>query len=214
MRVVSVNTAKPRGVEWRGRAVRTAIFKEPVAGRVRVGRMNLDGDGQADLSVHGGLDKAVYVYPAEHYSFWAEELGRELPWGSFGENLTVVGLPLEDELAIGDRIHAGSAALVVVQPRLPCFKLGIRFGDPRMVKRFLAAERTGYYTRVATEGEVAAGDQAAVVARHPAAVPVSEITRLYLRDRDDTVGLRRVLGVDALPDDWRPYFEELLHDAA
>jgi len=213
-RVVSVNVGEPREVEWRRDRVLTGIFKQPVAGKVRVRASNLDGDRQADLSVHGGLDKAVYAYPVEHYPYWSDELGREIVWGGFGENLTVEGLPLETELAIGDRIQVGSAELVVVQPRLPCFKLGIRFGDPGMVKRFLRAERTGYYLRVAREGEVGAGDPALVVHRHPAAVPVSEITRLFARDRDDADGLRRVLAVDELPDNWRPYFEELLRDAA
>ncbi len=214
MRVVSVNVGEPREVEWRGRLVSTGIFKAPARGRVPVRRLNLDGDGQADLVAHGGVDKAVYAYPAEHYGFWRAELGRELEWGTFGENLSVEGLPLEHELAIGDRLRAGTAELVVVQPRLPCFKLGIRFGDPRMVKRFLLAGRTGYYLRVAVEGDVAAGDEARVVERHPLGVPVSEITRLYARDRRDADALRRVLAVDALPDNWRPYFEDLLRAAA
>jgi MOSC domain-containing protein YiiM len=214
VRVVSVNVGEPRQVESRGRRVLTGIFKSPVAGAVPIRRANLDGDRQADLTVHGGPDKAVYAYPAEHYEYWAGELGRALEWGAFGENLTFEGLPLENEIAIGDRIRAGTAELVVVQPRLPCFKLGLRFGDPGMVKRFLRADRTGYYLRVDREGEVSAGDAAVVVARHPAGVPVSEITRLYARDRDDADGLRRVLAVDALPDNWRPYFEELLRDAA
>ena len=213
-RVVSVNVGEPREVAWRGRPVLTAIFKQPVEGAVPLRRLNLYGDRQADLSVHGGADKAVYAYPVEHYAYWASELGRKLEWGSFGENLTVDGLPPEAEIAVGDRIRVGSAELVVVQPRLPCFKLGIRFGDPHMVKRFLQAERTGYYLRVVHEGEVSAGDDALVVRRHPAAVPVSEITRLYARDRDDADGLRRILTVDALPDDWRPYFEQMLADAA
>jgi MOSC domain-containing protein YiiM len=199
---------------WRGRPVQTGIFKHPVEGAVSLRRLNLAGDRQADLGVHGGPDKAVYAYPIEHYPHWTDELGREFEWGAFGENLTVEGLPLETELGIGDSLRVGSAELVVVQPRLPCFKLGIRFGDPRMVKRFLRAERTGYYLRVEREGEVSAGDDAVVVSRHPSAVPVSEITRLFARDRDDADGLRRILGVDALPDNWRPYFEELLADLA
>jgi MOSC domain-containing protein YiiM len=213
-RVVSVNVGEPRAVEWRGRVVLTAIFKQPVAGPVPLRRLNLDGDRQADLAVHGGRDKAIYAYPAEHYEAWAEALGRTLEWGAFGENLTVEGLPLETDLALGDRIRAGTAELVVVQPRIPCFKLGIRFGDPGMVKRFLEAERTGYYLRVEHEGEVAAGDAAVVVSRHESGVPVSEITRLYARDREDAEGLRRILSVDALPDNWRPYFEDQLRDVA
>jgi MOSC domain-containing protein YiiM len=211
-RVVSVSVAEPREVRWRGRPVQTGIFKEPVVGPVAVRWLNLDGDRQADLAVHGGLDKAVYVYPAEHYPFWREALGRELPFGMFGENLTIEGLALEDEIAIGDRLRIGTSELVVTQPRLPCFKLGLRFGDPHMVKRFLAEGRTGYYLRVKREGELQAGDLVVPVERHLARVPVSEITRLYSRDRDDIDGLRRILALDALPDDWRPFFARLLNE--
>ena len=141
-RIVSVNVGLPREVPWRGDTVSTAIFKEPVTGRVRVAGVNLDGDRQADLTVHGGPDKAVYVYPSEHYPAWEQELGRPLPWGAFGENLTVSGLPLEDAICVGDRLRAGSAELLVVQPRLPCFKLGVRFDDPGMLRRFLVSGRT------------------------------------------------------------------------
>jgi MOSC domain-containing protein YiiM len=209
MHVVSVNVGLPRQAVWRDETVTTGIFKEPVAGRVRVVGVNLEGDGQADLTVHGGPDKAVYVYPAEHYAYWQEQLGRDLPWGMFGENLTVEGAPLEDEVGIGDRLRIGSTEFVVTQPRLPCFKLGIRFDDARMVRRFLAAGRSGYYLRIAAEGDVAAADKIDLLASHPAHVPVSEITRLATQDRDDTDGLRRVLAVDSLPAVWRPYFEQL-----
>jgi MOSC domain-containing protein YiiM len=213
MRVVSVNVGLPLQTVWKGRTVTTGIFKQPVDHPVRVSGVNLEGDGQADLTVHGGPDKAVYVYPAEHYPYWREALGRDLPWGMFGENLTVEGVPLEDEIAVGDRLRIGSAEFVVTQPRLPCFKLGIRFDDAAMVKRFFIAERSGYYLRIATEGYVAAGDQIECLARHPAQVPVSEITRLFARDHDDSDGLRRVLAVDALPAEWRPYFEQQLEHA-
>ncbi len=213
MRVVSVNVGLPRELIWRGEVVTTAIFKEPVDGPVRVAGVNLVGDGQADLTVHGGPDKTVYIYPAEHYPFWEAELGRDLPWGAFGENLTVEGVPLESEIAIGDRLRIGSAELVVTQPRLPCFKLGIRFDDAAMVRRFLLAARTGYYVRVATEGTVAAGDDVELFARHPAEVPVSEITRLFTRDREDVEGLRRVMAVDTLPATWRSVFGQLVQRA-
>jgi MOSC domain-containing protein YiiM len=209
MRVVSVNVGLPRTAVWRGEDVTTGIFKQPVAGRVRVAGVNLEGDGQADLTVHGGPDKAVYVYPAEHYPYWREELGRDLPWGMFGENLTVEGAPLEDEAAIGDRLRIGSTEFVVSQPRLPCYKLGIRFDDARMVRRFLASGRSGYYLRIAAEGDVAAGDRIELLAGHPARVAVSEITRLATQDRGDTDGLRRALAVDELPEVWRDYFEQL-----
>ena len=139
MRVVSVNVGLPRTLPWKGREVTTGIFKTPVDGRVRIRRLNLDGDRQADLSVHGGAAKAVYAYPLEHYAWWREQLGEEIPLGAFGENLTVEGLPLEEEVAIGDRFRVGTAELVVTQPRLPCYKLGLRFGREQMVKRFLAS---------------------------------------------------------------------------
>jgi MOSC domain-containing protein YiiM len=203
-----VNVGLPREVDWRGELVTTGIFKEPVTGPVRVAGINLEGDRQADLTVHGGPDKAVYVYPAEHYPYWQEQLGRKLPWGMFGENLTVEGAPLENEIGIGDRLRIGSAEFLVVQPRLPCFKLGIRFDDPGMVRRFLRARRSGYYLRIAAEGELAAGDRIEIVARDPAGVPVSEITRLFTRDPDDIEAIRRLLALDALPDEWRPYFEQ------
>ena len=212
--IVSVNVGEPREVLWRDGTVWTAIFKEPVAGRVRVAGVNLDGDHQADLTVHGGPDKAVYAYPSEHYPAWEQELGHPLPWGAFGENLTVAGLPLEDAICVGDRLRACSAELLVVQPRLPCFKLGVRFDDPGMLRRFLASGRTGYYLRVLSEGDVGAFDPIELVERHPARVPVSEVTRLLTRNRHDPEGLRRAMGVDALPEDLRSAFAEALETSA
>jgi MOSC domain-containing protein YiiM len=214
MRVISVNVGLPQTALWRGETVTTGIFKEPVDGRVRVCGVNLEGDRQADLTVHGGPDKAVYVYPTEHYPYWQEELGRALPWGMFGENLTVEGAPLEDELAIGDRLRIGSTEFVVSQPRLPCYKLGIRFDDAGMVRRFLASGRSGYYLRIATEGDVGAGDEIDLLARDPARVAVSEVSRLATQDRGDIDGLRRALAVAALPEVWREYFGELVARAS
>ena len=209
MHVISVNVGLPRATVWRGETEITGIFKEPVDGPVRAAGVNLEGDGQADPTVHGGPDKAVYVYPAEHYPFWREELGREFPWGMFGENLTVAGAPLEDDAAIGDRLRIGTAEFEVTQPRLPCYKLGIRFNDAGMVRRFHRAGRTGYYLRIASEGHVAAGDAIEILGRHPAHIPVSELTRLMTSDRHDTDALRRALAVDELPADLRPFFEQL-----
>ena len=158
LHVVSVNVSLPKTVEWQGRQVTTGIFKEPVAGRIRIRRTGLAGDRQADPSVHGGPSKAVYAYPSEHYPFWRRELERsDLPWGSFGENLTTEGLD-ERTLRIGDRLRVGSALLRVTQPRMPCYKLGIRFGQMDMVRRFLASGRSGFYLAVLEEGDVAAGD--------------------------------------------------------
>src|SRR4051812_14263725 len=158
MRVLSVNVGLPRTVEWRGELVATAIHKAPVSGPVPVQRLNLAGDRQADLSVHGGPDKAVYAYPSEHYAFWRDELpGVTLPWGAFGGNLTVEGLS-ETGLRLGDVLRIGTSELVVTQPRLPCFKLNVRFQRPDMVKRFLRSGRLGFYLAVLTEGQLAAGD--------------------------------------------------------
>ena len=209
MHVASVNVGLPRTVRWKGRDVTTGIFKEPVAGRVPLRRLNLDGDRQADLSVHGGAAKAAYAYPVEHYAFWREALGEDLPFGSFGENLTVDRAPLEQQVAIGDRFRIGTAELVVTQPRLPCYKLGLRFGREDMVEWFLASRRTGYYLAVEVEGDVGAGDRVEILARHPARIPVAEITRVYA-DRADRAAIQWLVALDVLPDDWRAYFEKRL----
>jgi MOSC domain-containing protein YiiM len=211
--VVSVNVGLPHGVPWRGRTVQTAIFKEPVAGRVAVRHDNLAGDRQGDLRVHGGRAKAVYAYPAEHYPPWEAELGTPLAWGAFGENLTVAGLPLEDEVHVGDRLAVGSALLAVTQPRLPCFKLGIRFGRRDVIARMLAGGRTGFYLAIVEEGEVAAGDEIAIVERHPAAVPVSAITRTFGEDRADPDALERLATLEPLPAAWRKWARRQLAKA-
>jgi MOSC domain-containing protein YiiM len=220
MNLVSVNIGLPREVMWHGNRVLTAIYKQPVEGRIPLRNLNLDGDRQADLSVHGGAHKAVYSYPIEHYDYWNRELpGPELPMGIFGENFTTEGL-LEDSVHLGDHFSVGSAEVVVAQPRLPCYKLGIRFQADGMVKRFLASGRTGFYFAVAREGEVGAGDEMKVTARDPNAFPVSEITRLYIAKRysqEDVVSVRKALQVAALPESWKRYFRERLqkmHDPA
>src|SRR5438128_9726009 len=213
MKIISLNVGMPREVLWHGRSVTTGIFKEPVAGRIALRKLNLDGDRQADLTVHGGEYKAVYCYPVEHYSFWKKELpGRELPMGMFGENFTVHGL-LEEEVHLGDRYSLGSAEVVVTQPRLPCYKLGVRFGSDDMVKRFLASGRSGFYWAVIREGEVGAGDEIKVIARDPNGIPVSEITRLYVAKRygdADVSWVQRALRVAALPESWKQYFRQRL----
>jgi len=210
MKLVSVNVGLPRDVEWNGRSVRTSIWKTPVEGPVRVGTLNLEGDQQSDLSVHGGSEKAVYVYPSEHYSFWRQELpGVDLPWGVFGENLTTEGI-LEEDVHIGDRLRIGSAEFVVTQPRMPCFKLGIRFGHQHMVKRFLRSGRTGFYLTVPHEGQLVAGDSIAYVARDPFGVTVSEIVSLYISDAANQDLLRRASDLAPLPMGWRDYFRKRL----
>jgi MOSC domain-containing protein YiiM len=213
MKVISVNAGLPREVIWHGINVTTGIFKQPVEGRVAVRKLDLDGDRQADLSVHGGEDKAVYCYPFSHYDYWTRELpGRQLPMGMFGENLTTDGL-LEDSVHIGDRFSIGSAEVIVTQPRLPCYKLGVRFQADEMVKRFLASGRTGFYFAVTREGEVGAGDDIKLIAREPNLVPISEITRVYIAKRysdDEVNSVRRALRVAALPESWKEYFRERL----
>jgi MOSC domain-containing protein YiiM len=217
MQLVSVNVGLPREVLYKGRPVRTGIFKEPVPGRIQIRALNLEGDGQADLSVHGGPSKAVYAYPAEHYEYWRQELpGMELPWGMFGENLTTMGLR-EDRVGIGDRFRIGSAEVMVTEPRLPCYKLGLRFGRDDIVKRFLQSGRTGFYLAVLREGEVGAGDRIEAIARDENHVTVPDITRLYLRrkyNRDDRETLRRILQLQALPEAWRSHFAEKLRALA
>jgi MOSC domain-containing protein YiiM len=213
VKVVSLNTGLPREVEWWGISTNTAIYKQPVEGRVALRKLNLDGDRQADLSVHGGEYKAVYCYPLAHYDYWRKELpGHELPMGVFGENFTTDGL-LEDSTYIGDRFSVGSAEVFVTQPRMPCYKLAIRFQSDDMVKRFLASRRTGFYLAVSKEGEVGAGDEIKVIARDPEGVAVSEITRLYAAKRygaNEAASVRRALRVAALPEVWKEYFRERL----
>jgi MOSC domain-containing protein YiiM len=208
MKVVSVNTGLPREVMWHGRIVTTGIFKQPVGGRVTLRKLNLDGDRQADLTVHGGEYKAVYCYPIAHYDYWKKQLpSRDFPLAAFGENFTTDGL-LEDSVHLGDRFSVGSAEVVVTQPRLPCYKLGVRFQADDMVKRFLTSGRTGFYLAVTREGEVGAGDELRPIFRDPNAVPVSAITRLYVAKRysdEDVASVQRALQVAALPESWKGY---------
>jgi MOSC domain-containing protein YiiM len=213
MKLVSVNTGLPREVTWRHTTVTTGIFKEPVAGRVALRKLNLDGDRQADLTVHGGEFKAAYCYPLAHYDYWKQELpGRDLPLAIFGENFTIDNFA-EDSIHLGDQFSVGSSQVVVTQPRLPCYKLGIRFQADDMVKRFLGSARTGFYLAVTREGEVGAGDEMKLLAREPQAVPVSEITRLYIAKEfssADVASLQKALQVAALPESWKEYFRERL----
>ena len=206
MRLVSVNIGHPREVTYKGKTVTTGIFKEPVEGRIRLRTLNLDGDRQADLSVHGGLSKAAYAYPIEHYEYWREQLpGVDLPWGMFGENFTTEGLR-EDSVNIGDRFRIGSAEVMVTEPRLPCYKLAAKFGRDDIIKRFLHSGRTGFYFAVMQEGEVGTGDGIELVSRDEHSVTVADITRLYVREKDDVGTLRRAVQVTALPESWRVYF--------
>jgi MOSC domain-containing protein YiiM len=194
-------------VFWKGRSVVTGIFKTPVQGPVAVRKLNLDGDRQSDLTVHGGYDKAVYSYAREDYVWWKEKLGRELEPGAFGENLTTEGLN-DREVFIGDVLRAGTAMLQVVQPRLPCYKLGIKFGDDLMPKKFMQAARWGIYFRVLEEGIVEAGDSVEFVNRDRQRVSVSELASLASPAHLDVSLLNRALGISSLNQDWQEMLEE------
>jgi MOSC domain-containing protein YiiM len=210
MKLISINAGLPRVVMSNGEPVSTGIYKEPVAGRVMLRTLNLDGDRQADLSVHGGPSKAVYVYPSEHYDYWKHELPEmKLPWGMFGENFTTEGL-FESELNIGDKFRVGLAVVMVTEPRMPCYKLGIRFGRPDIVKKFLASERTGFYFAVLQEGEVGVDDRVELVEKSEHSVRVSDITSLYTREKRNVRLLRRAIDVEALPESWKSYFQKRL----
>ncbi len=210
MKLLSVNVGLPREIEWKGKVVRTSIFKAPVPGGVRVAQLNLEGDQQSDLSVHGGIDKAVYAYPSEHYPFWRQELpGMDLSWGVFGENFTTEGL-LEETVHIGDSLRVGAAEFVVTQPRMPCFKLGIRFDRSDIVKRFLQSGRAGFYLAVLKEGEVTAGDSIEFLKQDEHGVTIADIVNLYRRDATNQDLLRRVSELPSLPKSWRDYFHTRL----
>jgi len=212
VQLVSVNVGLPREVAWHGRVVRTSIWKDPVEGLVQVSSLNLAGDQQSDLSVHGGKEKAVYAYPREHYEYWRRELpATDLAWGAFGENFTTEGL-LEPDIRIGDRIRVGSAEFLVTQPRMPCFKLGVRFGRDDMVKRFLRSGRPGFYLAVIREGEVASGNSLEFVGRDEHGVTVADIASLYALDRDNEDLLRRAVDVPALPESWKGYLRKRLFE--
>ena len=214
MKLLSVNVSLPKEVPYRGKTVRTCIFKEPVPGRVMVRRLNIDGDDQADRRVHGGFDMAVYAYPVEHYAFWETELGREgFPHGQFGENLTVSGLS-EDTVRVGDIFRVGGALVQVTQPRIPCYKLAIRMEQgPDFPARFQQTGRMGFYFRVLEEGEIGAGDPIELVDRDEDSVTIAEFIRVYLLDSHDPASLRRVLASRDLGDAWRVYLEKMLKKA-
>jgi MOSC domain-containing protein YiiM len=209
MRVLSVNVGMPREVPWNGGTVLTGIFKDPVASAVPLRKLNFDGDGQADLSVHGGRDKAVYAYPSEHYGDWQALLGRSLLPGAFGENLTTEGL-IEDQVHIGDEFRIGTARLVVTQPRMPCYKLGIRFGHPGMVKTFLQRGRPGIYFAVVEEGHVGPGDFIEQVHADERHITVTDMLHLIVNREPAPADLRRLLEVPALAGVWREEFQSWL----
>lgn len=204
-KVISLNVALPRTVKFRGQAVTTGIFKEPVKGRIKLRRLNLDGDKQADLTVHGGPDKALYAYPAEHYDYWKKRLpNMKLPWGMFGENLTTEEL-FEDQVNIGDVFRIGSSEVLATQPRMPCYKLGVKFGSMDIVRQFMESKLTGIYFRVLKEGDVGAGDEIELISRDDNNVTVKDIVRLVSSRGDEEI-IRRAIHIKALPEAWRQEF--------
>ena len=207
-KLVSIQAGLPRTVHLEGGEVTTAIFKSPVNKRITLHWLNLDEDQQADLSVHGGRDKTVYAYPSEHYSFWKKELpGADLSWGAFGENFTTAGL-LEDDVCLGDRFTIGTSEVVVTQPRIPCFKLNLKFDRDDMAKRFLASRRSGFYLRVLREGEVGAGDSIVRTHQDENHVSISDAMRLYLHEPNLSKLRHRALQVEYLSPSWRERLSE------
>jgi MOSC domain-containing protein YiiM len=210
MKLISLNVARPRLAMYRGQTVSTGIFKEPVSGPVALRTLNLDGDRQADLSVHGGPFKAVYAYPSEHYEFWRAELpGTNLPWGMFGENFTTESL-FENELHIGDRLQIGTAIIVVRQPRIPCFKLAVKFQRNDIQARFLRSGRCGFYFSVEREGTVQAGDSFEMLSREAQAITIAAMNSLFAEDRYNRELLDKAIASPALPEDWRDYLRKRL----
>jgi len=208
MKLISVNVGRPRLVPSNGHIVSTGIYKDPVSGPVRASRLNLDGDRQADLNVHGGVNKAVYAYPVEHYDYWRERYP-DFPWqwGAFGENLTTEGL-LEDSLHVGDQISVGSVLLTVTQPRSPCFKLGIKFGTNRIIQEFLESGRSGFYFSVAREGSLQAGDEIRITPTGASQITIAEANHLMIAKSVPAELLTRALNSTGLSPSWRERFRE------
>ena len=210
MKVLSVNVGLPRKILFNGQIITTAIFKDPVKGPISLRKLNLDGDKQADLTVHGGLDKAVYSYPSEHYDYWRKQFpNTDLVWGMFGENFTTEGL-FEDAVNVGDQFQIGSAKLLATQPRMPCYKLGVRFGRMDVIRRFMASGRPGIYFKVLTEGEVQRDDKIKIIRRDKNNVTVKDIVSLYIarNDIDNIETMKRATKIRDLPEGWRHEFQQ------
>jgi MOSC domain-containing protein YiiM len=214
MRILSVNIGLPRKVVFNGQIVTTSIFKDPVNGPITLRNLNLDGDRQADLTVHGGIDKAVYSYPEEHYDYWRNQFpNMDLRWGIFGENFTTEGL-MEDAVNIGNKFKIGSAKLVATQPRMPCYKLGVRFGRMDIIRRFMASGRPGIYFKVLQEGQVEAGDKIKIIRKDVNNVTVKDIVRLYVGDNDEDIEtMMRATKIEALPEGWKNEFKQKIEQS-
>lgn len=210
MKLISLNVSMPEVVEYKGYEINTGIFKEPVAGRRRVSALNIEGDAQADLTVHGGVHKAVYAYPSEHYPTWKSELARDdFAYGQFGENLTVEGMT-EGTVHIGDRFRIGTALLEVSQPRQPCYKLAMKMDMPTFPKLFLRSARVGFYLRVIDEGEIGAGDTIERVKEGEGRMSVADTSNILHFERDDVDRVRKLAALEALAPSWRAEFVEIL----
>lgn len=197
-------------MNFQNELVTTGIFKEPVSGRVRLRKLNLEGDKQADLTVHGGADKAIYAYPKEHYNYWKKELpGMSLPWGMFGENFTTQGM-FEETVNVGDQFQVGTAKVVATQPRMPCYKLGVKFGRMDIIKKFLASGLTGVYFKVMKEGDLEQGDEIKLIKKDENKVTIKDIARLYTVNKDDLQTMDRAVKVKDLPNGWKSHFIEQL----
>jgi MOSC domain-containing protein YiiM len=214
VKLISLNVARPNLMVYKGVTINTGIFKKPVPGRVTLRSLNLDGDRQADLSVHGGPYKAVYGYPSEHYEFWEKQLpDAEMTWGAFGENFTTEGLA-EEDLHVGDRFRIGSAVLMVRQPRMPCYKLAAKFQRDDMIERFLRSGRSGFYFSVEGEGEVGVGDSFGLLSSNSEDVTIAEVNRLFYREKYNRDLLHKAVATAALPEDWREYLSPRLNRSA
>jgi MOSC domain-containing protein YiiM len=210
-KILSVNVSLPKEIDFEGQKVTTGIFKKPVERRLMLKTLNLDGDRQADLTVHGGPDKAVYAYPIEHYEYWRKVFPTiEMPNGMFGENFTIEGL-MEKEVSIGDVFQIGSSRVIATQPRMPCYKLGVKFGRMDVLKKFLASGRSGIYFKVSKEGEVGAGDTIEQIGKDPNRISISDIIRLYASEKEDIESMRRAVKVEALPEGWKHHFLEQIN---
>jgi MOSC domain-containing protein YiiM len=214
MKLISLNVGRPQLMVHNGATISSGIFKHPVSGKVMLRILNLEGDRQADLSVHGGPNKAAYAYPSEHYEYWQRELpGIKMPWGMFGENFTTAGLS-EDDLHVGDRLRIGASVVVVRQPRMPCYKLQAKFKIDDMIQRFLTSGRSGFYFSVEEEGEVTSGDAIELISQNRDGIRISEMNRLFFRDKYNRDLLQKAIATTALPEDWREYFLPRLNGPA
>src|SRR4051794_28243420 len=211
--LLSVNVGLPKDVPWQGRTVFTGVFKDPVTGPRHVGRLNVDGDGQGGLAGHGGEQRAVFVYQIDSYRYWERELGRhDFVHGQFGENFTVDGLS-DDEVCIGDRYRIGTAEFEVTQPRVTCYRVGLRLDDPRIPALLVSHRRPGFYFRVLEEGDVEAGDEIVKLAAGPEQMPVAEVDGLLYLPGHERQALLRALRIPALSPGWQASFRALLDEA-